>query len=109
MPVLADDDVIVHGDAMSMIAFVIRISACDTSDHPRGDCNGSNVMSPSGSTWRTPVFRRTSGLRHNRTFLNVAFDPKPKLEFVDRYPYPGSRAFAAPTKHARSAAAAVGT
>jgi hypothetical protein len=30
MPVLADDDVIVHGDAMSMIAFVIRISACDS-------------------------------------------------------------------------------
>src|SRR5258708_35600721 len=29
MPFLADDDVIVHGDAMSMIAFVIRISACD--------------------------------------------------------------------------------
>ena len=30
MPVLADDDVIVHEDAMSMIAFVIRISACDS-------------------------------------------------------------------------------
>jgi hypothetical protein len=36
MPVLADDDVIVHGDAMSMIAFVIRISACDSVGSPRG-------------------------------------------------------------------------
>jgi hypothetical protein len=32
MPVLADDDVIVHEDAMSMIVFVIRISACDSAD-----------------------------------------------------------------------------
>jgi len=36
MPVLADDDVIVHGDAMSMIAFVIRISACDSVGSPEG-------------------------------------------------------------------------
>jgi len=33
MPVLADDDVIVHGDA---IAFVIRISACDSVGSPKG-------------------------------------------------------------------------
>jgi hypothetical protein len=36
MRVLADDDVIVHGDAMSMIAFVIRISACDSVGSPKG-------------------------------------------------------------------------
>jgi hypothetical protein len=36
IPVLADDDVIVHGDAMSMIAFVIRISACDSVGSPEG-------------------------------------------------------------------------
>jgi hypothetical protein len=36
MPVLADNDVIVHGDAMSMIAFVIRISACDSVGSPEG-------------------------------------------------------------------------
>jgi hypothetical protein len=35
MPVLADD-VIVHGDAMSTIAFVIRISACDNVGSPDG-------------------------------------------------------------------------
>ncbi len=36
MPVLADDGVIVHGDAMSMIAFVIQISACDSVASPEG-------------------------------------------------------------------------
>jgi len=36
MPFLADDDVIVHGYAMSMIAFVIRISACHSVASPEG-------------------------------------------------------------------------
>jgi hypothetical protein len=36
MPVLADDDVIVDGDAMSMIAFVMRISACGCVGSPEG-------------------------------------------------------------------------
>jgi hypothetical protein len=39
MPVLADDDVVVHGDAgraMSMIALVIWMSACDGVGSPEG-------------------------------------------------------------------------
>ena len=36
MPVLADDDVIVDGDAMSMIAFVMGISACGCVGSPEG-------------------------------------------------------------------------
>jgi hypothetical protein len=39
MPALADDDVVVHGDAglaMSMMALVIWMSACDGEGSPEG-------------------------------------------------------------------------
>jgi hypothetical protein len=39
MPVLADDDVVMHGDwgAMSLMTFVIWMSACDGIGSPEGD------------------------------------------------------------------------